>query len=96
MFQTLAVELVKLTDAMKPSEGPIRQVRPTFADLDEIAPNVRPTKGQLDRAHFHLRHGLVGRITVDHQHAYRVRGKVPLGHIVAARGVEAINDRVFA
>ena len=44
---------------------------------------------------FHLRHGLIGRVSIDHEHDAGVGGEVAFGDVVAARRVEAEYHRVL-
>ena len=92
---TATVVAIQRANPSQPGQRPLLLLGPAFADLDEIAADMRPAKDQHHVAQLHLGHGFVRRVAVDHQHHAGIRREVALGNFVAAGGIQAKDHRVL-
>ena len=76
MPKTLTVETIQLADLTQPLKSPLREFRIAFADSHEVAAYVSPAKRQHKVSFLDLLHGFVAAVSIDHQHALHIVGKV--------------------
>src|SRR5260370_13967977 len=96
MGQSLSIPPIQVANASQPFQGPRLQLRPSLANTQKVAADMRRAEYQDQGAVLHLEHGFISAVAIHHEHAAGLGWVMIFWHLMATRVIQDVHHGIFA